>query len=395
MTEDTPRAVAVDFDEFLRDALSGCREAGLSFALWRLPASTAIHFAASLKPESTHDVNLEDSQPGFLFAPFDPGEKKVFLPADESFRYDAGQFTMLHGDLLDKLQSAKPDTKPDRAPVSLYIRDNLPRTSADQAGYQNLVARSRDEVINGSFEKVVPSRCKEVKLPEQFDVAVLFTALCKRYPSAMVSVFSSPLTGTWIGATPEMLVRVDAQQHFHTVAVAGTQRYVPGMDIRAITWTQKEIEEQALVERYIISCFKKIRLREFEERGPKTVVAGNVVHLKTEFEVDMVATRYPQLGTVMLQLLHPTSAVCGMPLESSLAFLKEHEGYDRQFYSGYLGPRNVDQETHLFVNLRCMQVASDSALVYAGAGVLGDSDPEKEWQETELKMQTLLDVIRD
>lgn len=395
MTEDTQRAVAIDFDEFLRNALSGCRDAGLSFALWRLPATTTVHFAASLKPVTTHDVNLEETEPGFLFAPFDPGKKKVFLPADESFRYESGQLTVLKGEFLDKLQSTKRDTAKDRTTAPHYATPHPAQTSIDQVGYQQLVARCRDEVLNGSFEKVVPSRFKEVPLPKDFDAATLFTTLCTRYPSAMVSVFSSPLTGTWIGATPEMLVSVDAQQHFHTVAVAGTQRYVPGMDLRAITWTQKEIEEQALVERYIINCFKKIRLREFEERGPRTVVAGNVVHLKTEFEVDMVATRYPQLGTVMLQLLHPTSAVCGMPLEGSLAFLKEHEGYDRQFYSGYLGPRNVDQETHLFVNLRCMQVASDTALVYAGAGVLGDSDPEKEWQETELKMRTLLDVIRD
>ena len=77
---------------------------------------------------------------------------------------------------------------------------------------------------------------------------------------------------------------------------------------------QKDIEEQALVERYVISCFKKIRLREYDEHGPKTMIAGNVLHLKTEFEVDMVATNFPQLGSVMLNLLHPTSAVCGMPL---------------------------------------------------------------------------------
>lgn len=391
MTEDTQRAIVVDFDTFLRNAMSGCCDAGLSFALWRLPATTAVHFVASQKPVTTHDVNLEDTHPGFLFAPFDPGKKKVFLPADECFRYESGQFTVLKGDFLDKLHS----TRKDRLPTALYASSHLPKTSTDQTGYQQLVALSRDEVLNGSFEKIVPSRCKEVPLPEDFDTATLFTALCARYPSAMVSVFSSPLTGTWIGATPEMLVSVDGRQHFHTVAVAGTQRYVPGMDLRTITWTQKEIEEQALVERYIINCFKKIRLREFEERGPRTVVAGNVVHLKTEFEVDMVATRYPQLGTVMLQLLHPTSAVCGMPLQGSLAFLKEHEGYDRQFYSGYLGPRNMGHETHLFVNLRCMQVTADSAIVYAGAGVLGDSDPEKEWQETELKMRTLLDVIRD
>jgi isochorismate synthase len=97
----------------------------------------------------------------------------------------------------------------------------------------------------------------------------------------------------------------------------------------------------------------------------------------------------------MLKLLHPTSAVCGMPMEKSLAFLRAHEGYDREYYSGYLGPVRINNESQLFVNLRCMQVSSGRARLYAGGGVLGESDPEKEWQETELKMNTLLSVIRD
>jgi len=96
----------------------------------------------------------------------------------------------------------------------------------------------------------------------------------------------------------------------------------------------------------------------------------------------------------MLQLLHPTSAVCGMPLAESLEFLQRHVGYDRQFYSGYLGPVNLQHQTNLYVNLRCMQLFEEDAVLYAGAGVLSDSDPEKEWHETEMKMNTLLKVIQ-
>ncbi|MBY0433672.1 MAG: chorismate-binding protein, partial [Cyclobacteriaceae bacterium] len=253
----------------------------------------------------------------------------------------------------------------------------------------------RDEIVRGNAEKIVPSRSKSIPLSQEFDLVRTFQRLCSLYPHAMVSIFSSPATGTWIGATPEVLVTVTKDQRFRTVALAGTQPFTSGTDLRSVSWTQKDIEEQALVERYIISCFKKIRLREYEEHGPKTTVAGNVLHLKTDFGVDMVATNFPQLGSVMLKLLHPTSAVCGMPLASSLRFLLEHEGHDRQFYSGYLGPVNVDQESHLFVNLRCAQLTSDNAILYAGAGVLADSDPEREWQETELKMNTLGKVIRE
>jgi isochorismate synthase len=197
-----------------------------------------------------------------------------------------------------------------------------------------------------------------------------------------------------MGATPEELVRVIDKMIFKTVALAGTKPYHTGINIKNVAWTQKEIEEQALVERYIISCFKKIRLREYDEHGPKTVVAGNVMHLKSDFTVNMKETGFPQLGSIMLRLLHPTSAVCGMPLEPALQFLKTHEGYDRQFYSGFLGPVNVNNRIDIFVNLRCTQFVDGNAVLYAGAGVTEGSVPEDEFMETEMKMKTLLRVIQ-
>jgi isochorismate synthase len=83
-----------------------------------------------------------------------------------------------------------------------------------------------------------------------------------------------------------------------------------------------------------------------------------------------------------------------MPLENAQQFLKANEGYDREYYTGFLGPVNVKNESHLFVNLRCMQVLTKSALLYAGAGVTIDSDPQKEFEETELKMEAILNIIK-
>jgi isochorismate synthase len=176
--------------------------------------------------------------------------------------------------------------------------------------------------------------------------------------------------------------------------VAGTQAYHPGTSLQEVAWRQKEIEEQALVSRYIINCFKKIRLREFEEVGPKTVVAGNLLHLKTTYTVDMEETQFPLLGSVMLDLLHPTSAVCGMPKTPAAAFLNQFEAFDRALFSGYLGPVNINNGTHLYVNLRCMQIQAAKALLYAGAGITEDSVPEREWMETQLKCDTLLEVMK-
>ncbi len=155
-------------------------------------------------------------------------------------------------------------------------------------------------------------------------------------------------------------------------------------------WSQKEIEEQALVSRYIIGCFKKIRLREYLEEGPKTAQAGNLMHLCTQYTVDTKAVNFPQLGTVMLRLLHPTSAVCGMPRPEALDFIQTHEQHDRGFYAGFVGPVNIDMASQLFVHIRCLSLEGQTATLYAGAGLTEDSDPKKEWLETEMKCQTLL-----
>src|SRR4030095_3465179 len=179
----------------------------------------------------------------------------------------------------------------------------------------------------GSFEKVVLSRTLAVETSNGFDVSGAFQNLCALHSNALISFVTIPELGSWLGASPELLVSVEDGRTFKTTALAATQSFTEGINLKNVAWTQKDIEEQALVERYIISCFKKIRLREYEEHGPRTVIAGNLIHLRSDFTVNMKETNFPQLGSTMLKLLHPTSAVCGMPLEPTLKFIKENEDY--------------------------------------------------------------------
>lgn len=382
-------------EEIFNILLSVCREHDYSFALWRLPNSQTKNLIISFTATSPN-VPLEELPTGFIFSPFDRQKAGHFLKADYSFCFLEGTLqegqTPLETSSQNWLQQvvAKETT---RKVSPHYPQRESAGDSTSKEKFEQLVHASVKQIEAGAFEKIVPSRSKSIQLPESFDAIQVFQKLCKNYPNAMVSFISIPSVGTWIGATPELLVCVEEQRIFKTVALAGTKVFQEGTNLKNVAWTQKEIEEQALVGRYIINNFKKIRLREFEEHGPKTVVAGNLMHLKTEFSVDMKATNFPQLGSVMLNLLHPTSAVCGMPLESSLEFLKHHEGYDREFYSGYLGPVNMNDNINIFVNLRCMQLFGGQAIVYAGAGVTIDSVPEDEWKETEMKFNTLLNVI--
>lgn len=378
--------------------LECARQENNPVAVWQLPGTGETHVIVS---ETSRKLDagefLEELDPGFMMAPFDKNAGRHFLPADRFFSFRNGRLES-SGEptaersarwLSEQLPSALTGIRPFR---SSPLECPAP-SDANRDAFLNIVAEGILQIEAGTFEKIVPSRTRTLPLPSGFDVVTAFHNLCTYYPQALISFVHIPGVGSWLGASPEILVCVEDKRLFKTVALAGTLPYQPGVDLRSVAWTQKEIEEQALVERYVISCFKKIRLREYEEHGPKSVVAGNLIHLKSEFTVDMQMTNFPQIGTVMLDLLHPTSAVCGMPLETSLAFLKKHEHYDRGFYAGYLGPVNLHNRIDLFVNLRCMQITDRHGILYAGAGVTVDSIPEKEWEETEMKMDTLLNVI--
>jgi isochorismate synthase len=377
--------------------ISEAAEKSSALALWKLPGSDLKHAIISDRARllDTDDL-LEELEPGFMMAPFDKNKKRHFLPAGMLLTFENGKLRAP----VTAEEDASAQWLRERLPIRLAAERSAsvtmarPNANADtRAPFEKLVAECIEEIERGTFEKIVPSRSRTVTLPDSFDIATSFQKLCAIYPEALISFVNIPGCGIWLGASPEVLVGVRNKSTFRTVALAGTKPYLPGTDIKSVAWTQKEIEEQALVERYVISCFKKVRLREYEEHGPRTAVAGNLLHLKSEFTVDMKATNFPQIGSVMLSLLHPTSAVCGMPLDPSLEFLQRREGYGRGFYSGYLGPVNVNNDIDLFVNLRCMQITGKEATLYAGAGVTVDSDPEKEWAETEMKLNTLLNVI--
>ncbi len=265
--------------------------------------------------------------------------------------------------------------------------------STSKKAYTKAVQEGINTIKSSGLNKVVPSKIKLHKLAIDFSLAEAFAKLCSKYPSAFVSVISTKEFGTWLTATPELLINVNADGIFETMALAGTQKNNPDKPLHEVAWVDKDIEEQAMVSRYIINRFKEIRLRDFVEEGPMTVRAGNLNHLCTTFKVDTKATEFQNLGGVMLNLLHPTSAVCGMPKEPALAFIEKTEAHDRKFYTGYLGPVNSNNETSLYVNLRCMELFKANANLFAGAGVTAISNPEKEWNETELKFNTLLNII--
>ncbi|PKQ68325.1 isochorismate synthase [Raineya orbicola] len=369
---------------------------GYATALWRLPDSKTIHclidFSEKIEPQPLQ-VDEFNERKGFIFSPFENESlQKIFFLNADFYSNSAQTLTAESIFLLKDFNSKyKEFSDTPRSPVQLI----LPNTDLEKTQHLHLVEKAVGAIKGKTFQKVVLSRKMKVGISDALQISYVFQNLCALYSSAFVSVVYVPNCNIWIGASPEILVSVDKNNIFRTMALAGTQKYPEEANLSEITWTQKEIEEQALVSRYIINAFKKIRLREFEEDGPRTIRAGNLAHLRTDFWVNLNEVHFPHLWQVMLGLLHPTSAVCGMPKDESLAFIRNFEGYDREFYSGFLGQVNIEQETHIFVNLRCMQIlpSLQEAYVYAGGGITANSNPEKEWNETALKMETILKAI--
>jgi isochorismate synthase len=391
-------------EEVIRGLFQTGMACGAAVAVWRFPNTDTWQVAVTLEPTVTpRKVELEQLPPGFVVSPFvNPvGDQTLFLPTDIYFDSSRGVLEEIPGpNELPRRDFIRQVLEVLRRPVSDGSRYHLgvsppPAEDHQHAHYLQMVRAGLAAIRAGKFEKVVLARTKSVPLPERFDPVILLRTLAETYPAAFASLISIPRYGTWMGVSPELLLEVSRERVFRTVSLAGTQPADAGADPAHVAWTQKEIEEQALVSRFIINQFKKIRLREFTEFGPRTVVAGNLMHLRTDFTVDLNAVPFPELGSVMLHLLHPTSAVCGLPKRPALAFIRKQEHFDRAFYSGYLGPVNLRNETRIYVNLRCMQLFREQAVLYAGSGITHDSDPAREWEETGWKCQTLLRVLHD
>jgi isochorismate synthase len=396
-------AAGLDAPARLRHLAAGALRTGRPLAIWREPGGAQPRILISRSLEDTYTglpPALDAQAPaGFAFFPFRDSDHNpaLFLPAD--VQYDLAQPDVvslapaaraLVGNITAWLALPPP------AALDWHYGPQPAPPATTEADYTQLVRTGVAAIVAKEVVKVVSSRVAHRPLPAGFDPLVAFAGLCEKYGRAFVSLVSVPGVGTWLGASPEVLAEVTADGQFHTMALAGTQPLVPGVPPQAAIWRQKEIEEQALVARYIVSCFKQLRLRDYHEAGPRTAVAGQLLHLRTDFEVDLKNVPSPaSLGTDMLRLLHPTSAVGGMPKAAALAFLARHEGYDRAYYSGFLGPVNVTAPgvSGLYVNLRCLQLRPTEAILYAGTGLTADSDPAREWQETEMKLQTVGAVL--
>lgn len=354
----------------------------LPFVIYRKPSQETLR--GLLQEDDNLYITSTYKESGFAFSPFDTSLNSILLPIEKSKKISG--FYMITEDF--EFNSEKK--------VELTPENTLQKNQ-----HMQLVQKGIDAIAVDDLKKVVLSRKEEVRINEisnGSELVSLFETMLNKYPEAFVYCWFHPSVGLWLGATPESLFSLE-NKTFRTMALAGTQK-ING-DTK-IFWGEKEKEEQNLVTGFLEETLERI-VPILMVSKPTTVKAGNIAHLKTEVG-GTINTRVCDIPC-LIKRLHPTPAVCGLPKDKAMQFIIENEGYDREFYSGFLGELNYNskvfndtveiQETFadLYVNLRCMKIIKDIATLFVGGGITRDSVPEDEWNETVHKTSTMLQIL--
>lgn len=341
----------------------------LNFAAVRLPDSNEVHFLYSAtQPQLLKVELLASGSPQFICSPYSAGNLGYILHADTYYVNDQ----LMSGSALEEPKEEH-----------LFCFQQQPHNFfADRSFYENYVQQGIAAIQKNKLDKIVAARCEAIALPKTFDAALFFTQLTESYPHACVYFFYLHELGSWCGATPEKLLTVE-KGVLQTVALAGT---LP-VDSTA-EWTDKEHDEQNMTEFFIEESFRELKLTGFRKTEVETIEAGAIKHLRSTISWKPKPDVLKQKFGKLLGALNPTPAVCGLPQFESSIFISRNENLERRFYSGFIGLLKPN-ETHLYVNLRCMELGADTALLYAGAGITEDSNPTAEWEETKRKMETL------
>jgi salicylate biosynthesis isochorismate synthase len=240
---------------------------------------------------------------------------------------------------------------------------------------------------------VVLAREVRVHSPAPLDPAPLSGALREIFPACLCYCVGTP-EASFVGASPELLIRRDGARA-QTVALAGTTRRSadPAVDDhlgQGLLRSAKDRAEHEIVARRIERALDPVSLWTAVAPEPGLVQVHNVQHLATPVRAQL---RQPLSAVELAGLLHPTPAVGGEPPGAALPLIPALEGLDRGWYAGAVGWTDLAEDGEFCVALRCALLRDRVAHLYAGCGIVGESEPAAELAESEVKLEALLPLL--
>ena len=349
-------------DETFEEEIRSAFISGLSFYAYRFPNDTMMSYGSSEGYVEGLDT------PGFAIGFFDSEKPIITIPYS--------------------------GIKSNEAIGSLYT---IPERSTTYDEYSREVEEIIKALEGKPASKIVAARV--IVNDTVFDIAEKFYELCQRFPEAFVFCFSTPATGCWIGASPELLLESRNGQ-LRTMALAGTRVKSKEEGVSTVFrtggdplygWDEKNKEEQKIVADYIVDIFRQQGLKVTAEES-FTKSAGKVEHICTPIFASLPESSgfSPICSdfrlTELLRSLSPTPALCGNPKDFALEKIRELEHFDRGCYGGFCGPYHSPEEFTFNVIIRCAAVSQHRYGIYVGGGITSRSTVASEWLETQHKI---------
>jgi isochorismate synthase len=321
-----------------------------------------------------------------------PARASIRLDADETWQVEVASAGVVH--VADERDRWAGRTMPHDAFDEMQLR---PEPEPDE--YAEAVGRATGRIRNGALRKVVIARTMLVAAGRALDAKQLLWRLRAVDPDCYAFAAPQPNAiggAVLVGATPELLLRKRGRIVEATPLAGSSQRFGDAVRDRAsadrLFDSAKDREEHAIVVEDVGRVLRAFCDDLVHPHEPELLGTANVWHLATPFRGRL---HDPSVGSLdLVAALHPTPAVCGTPREVAREALEDLEPIDRGGYAGPVGWIDANGDGEWAIALRCAEIRGSSARLFAGAGIVADSEPEAEVDETERKFRALLDALR-
>jgi menaquinone-specific isochorismate synthase len=271
------------------------------------------------------------------------------------------------------------------------IHDRRPTPSKD--GWREQVLAATDKIRRGDLRKVVLAQSLAVDLDRSVDVPGALGRLSQTYPGCFRFLFEPATGGTFFGATPERLVTLEGKT-IQTEALAGStgRGDTPEEDEWLAEQLRDSVKDGHEHELVVEAILDQLRPLAADVRtGSRTVRRLDTVqHLQTPIRADLARDAHV---LSLVEALHPTPAVGGLPPDAALETIRDTEAFDRGWYASPIGWLDADGDGTFAVALRSALATGRTATLFAGAGIVADSDPDEEYDELLLKYGPMLDEL--
>jgi menaquinone-specific isochorismate synthase len=310
-----------------------------------------------------------------------------------SFNMLAGQRDSIHSITKQFLDAFDKLSFDDRASITAIPVVLQQFDSPCQDDWQRQIAKLTDFIRTGCVNKIVQTRVTCFELDSQPDPLFVLDRIRSRNIHTYDFCFQTDEGRAFIGCSPECLYRKE-RNRIQSEALAGTNAVTDDQGLnrrlqRDLLGSEKEAEEHAYVFEDVKSGLKGIceEVAVIDER--EILSLEYVQHLRSQFEGTL---KKGVSNKDILGVLHPTAAVNGYPQEAAMAYIRRSEPFSRGWYAGPVGWIGRDR-SEFAVAIRSAYITGQQMRLFAGAGIVGDSDPSQEWVETEIKMAPFLNLF--